>query len=148
MMRIKISLVKTAIGISNIFNEAWPNADMLKSAKKMSEPLQNNFAFVACKNDRVLGAIILQEVTCDTKPALFIGGIGVSPEIQSHGLGGMLLNQAKNRASAERKLCVLQVPSDNSRAMNFYIKHGFKNLTPNMNFNIPITGMLYDPLTS
>jgi len=53
----------------------------------------------------------------------FLSMIGVRPERQSEGLGGLLLREITKRADAEGKCCYLAGTGERSRGL--YLRHGF-----------------------
>lgn len=58
----------------------------------------------------------------------YIAGIFVSDEVQSQGIGKLLLNYVKNRKETLR----LNVYQKNTRAIQFYQREGFKILFENL----------------
>jgi putative acetyltransferase len=75
-------------------------------------PASENWVY--CEEERILGFFALQQ---NTLAALF-----VVPEHQGRGIGRLLLNHAKSL----RQTLSLTVYEANTKAIDFYIHHGFK----------------------
>lgn len=86
-----------------------------KNAGEMRDkylPASENLVY--CENERILGFAALQQ---NILAALF-----VTPDQQGRGIGSQLLNHAKQM----RQTLSLTVYEANSKAIEFYSKHGFK----------------------
>lgn len=60
------------------------------------------------------------------QPHWYLVMLGVAPEYQGQGVGGMLLQPVLQQADRDRVLCYLETSTE--RGVNFYSKHGFEVL--------------------
>ena len=99
---------------SRISHPFLPDDLLLRQRREISEKyLPETETWVAARNGDPVGFIGLIDQ--------FIGGLFVSPDVQSLGIGGRLLDHA----FALKSKLALEVYAANTRAVAFYRRHGF-----------------------
>ena len=119
------------------FKNPWPRDVFLSELKNSL-----SYPFVLKSGGKVLGYIIL----CNQGETLHITNLAVHPERRREGLGGLLIEKAKDIAhSLGVPRMSLEVRRSNETAHQFYEKHGFKHIGLLKNYYWPDRehGLLY-----
>jgi ribosomal protein S18 acetylase RimI-like enzyme len=100
--------------------------------------LPNSIGLLQSMEDNVQGFIIITMLSDDTAN---IVTIDVDPSVRNHGIGSTLVEKIK-RILKDWKVhkITLQVAMDNTVAINFYLKHGFRIIKRLENYYPSIDG--------
>ena len=100
-----------------------------KKCSEMKDYLQNDdtVAFLACKEDKIVGWIWCHEIMRLDERMLHIAFFSVFPEYQRRGVGSKLLTKAENYAIESHYSGVdLFVTASNAKALSLYRNNGFE----------------------
>ena len=116
MITVRAMQVKDAEQVSElekmIFSQPWSYQGFVDSLS-----LPNTVFLVAEENNKILGYIGMY-LSIDEGE---ITNVAVSPEMRCHGIGGMLLAEAKKEAESRSVRC------SNNSAIRLYERNGFVN---------------------
>ena len=123
MIPVRAMQVKDAEQVSElermIFSQPWSYQGFVDSLS-----LPNTVFLVAEENNKILGYIGMY-LSIDEGE---ITNVAVSPEMRCHGIGGMLLAEAKKEAESRSVgRIVLEVRCSNDSAIRLYERNGFVN---------------------
>ena len=131
------------LNIATLHREARPDVFEGLVSKYTLPEVQNrlskpdNGVLVAEIDETVVGYVFCEIIKEGSGNTLYIDDLCVDPEYRSNGIGKMLLDAAKEYATAKSCSCVmLNVWEFNTGAISFYEKNGFETRSRHMEIKL------------
>ena len=118
--------LSSVMEIENLcFKAPWKREDLLYEIKE--NPVSNVWVIELSNDSMGLKHVCGFVNYWNTFDSGTICQIAVHPELQHYGLGSQLMNEVIKDAKTKKvRTLTLEVRAGNEKAINFYLKHGFK----------------------
>ena len=123
-------------GVETVENINTVYYSVVELRKKLDRPRSE---FLVADDGKVIGGVAFAAAEGDDARIVELGFLLVRPDLQGHGIGGMLLEEIEASFFESELMRVTEVDERNARALAFYAGAGYVEVSRKLGANVPTT---------